>query len=245
MPDSRLPDAVAGVVAAMPDSIWRANQMGAYRTPTAPTGFAQLDAELPNGGWPRSALTELLVQQHGIGEMHLLAGALGPLSRTRRIALVQPPHVPQAMACDALDIDAGKLLWIKTARSADALWATEQLLDAGDACGAIILWQNLVRADSLRRLNLAAQGADTYFWIVRPIAARPDPSPAPLRLALRPARAGVMVEMVKRRGPSLDEPFYLPLADMPAIDIPETDHALLDRRVPATATPRSTPALLV
>lgn len=244
MPDTRS-ESIAGIVATMPASIWRANQMALCRMTTATTGFPALDAELPNGGWPRSSLVELLVQQHGIGEMQLLARALAPISQRRKVALIHPPHAPQAMACDPWGVRCESLIWIKTDRSADALWTAEQLLNTGDGVGALILWQSQIRAESLRRLNLAAQAADTYFWVIRPLAARPDPSPAPLRLALLPAHAGIKVEIAKRRGPCLDEQLYLALPGMPTSQVIENDHALLDRRVPATDADRSASPLLV
>jgi protein ImuA len=245
MPESHISEAASGVVAAMPHAVWRASQMATYRTPVMPTGFAKLDQELPNGGWPRSTLVELLLQQHGIGEMQLLAGALGPLSHTRKIALIQPPHVPQALAFDALGMRADSLLWVKTSKSADALWSAEQLLNMGDICGALVLWQAQIRPESLRRLNLIAQSSDSYFWVVRPLSARSDPSPAPLRLTLRPAHSGVRVEILKRRGPSLDEVIYLPLAGMPSSRHIEVDHANLDQRVFTATSTRSAAPLLV
>jgi len=84
MPESRISEAVSGVIAAMPHAVWRASQMTTYRTPIAPTGFAKLDQELPNGGWPRSTLIELLPQQHGIGHKLLSKGNCLALSRTVR-----------------------------------------------------------------------------------------------------------------------------------------------------------------
>lgn len=185
------------------------------------------------------------MQQHGIGEMQLLAGALAPLSRKRRIALIQPPHAPQALACDDLGIDAANLLWIKAARSADALWSAEQLLGSGDGCGAVILWQANIRPESLRRLNLAAQAADIWLWVMRPISARADASPSPLRLALRPSFGGITIDIVKRRGPALDQPLRLALPNMPSTTYVELDHALLDQRVSAVAAARSLAPALV
>ncbi|MCF8175433.1 MAG: hypothetical protein K9K30_09360 [Burkholderiaceae bacterium] len=37
--------------------------------PTFASGFLRIDAELPGGGWPRGALTELLAEHEGIGEL--------------------------------------------------------------------------------------------------------------------------------------------------------------------------------
>ena len=59
-----------------------------------PSGYPQLDELLPGGGWPRRGLIELLLQQNGIGEMRLLLPALQRFSG-QRIALLQPPHLPQ------------------------------------------------------------------------------------------------------------------------------------------------------
>src|SRR5688500_7601541 len=36
--------------------------------PAVPTGYQVLDSELPGGGWPAGALTEILSSQEGIGE---------------------------------------------------------------------------------------------------------------------------------------------------------------------------------
>jgi len=110
--------------------------------------------ELPNGGWPRSSLVELLVQQHGIGEMQLLKPVLAALSRQQRVAFVQPPYLPHTMAFKAWQLLDKNVLWLRPKTSADALWAAEQTLKNG-SCGAVVLWQSNVRPESLRRLNLS------------------------------------------------------------------------------------------
>src|SRR5450830_1707378 len=105
-----------------------------------------------------------------------------------------------------------------------------------------ILYSN----EHLRRLHLAAQGTETWFWLLRPLASAMEPSPAPLRLALRPAHGGTLVEVVKRRGPAADEPIFIPLADMPSRRQPvETDHAPAVQRVPAPAAVTGIAPILV
>ncbi len=59
--------------------IWRGTAPG-WAAPTVPTGFANLDAELPGGGWPSGALTEILGSCEGIGELGLLLPALARLT---------------------------------------------------------------------------------------------------------------------------------------------------------------------
>jgi len=44
------------------------------------SGFPELDAGLPGGGWPAGALTEILPAHEGIGELRLLGPALAGLS---------------------------------------------------------------------------------------------------------------------------------------------------------------------
>jgi protein ImuA len=236
----------AATLAQLAHSVWRADQMGSCRTAVTSTGHHTLDNELPNGGWPGSVLIELLLQQPGIGEMRLLKPALTAIAKKRRVALVQPPHLPQVSAWSAWGLAPERLLWIRTGRSADALWTAEQVLQNG-SCGALLFWQSQVRPEALRRLHLTAQGSDTVFWMVRPLATAQDASPAPLRLALRPAHAGLAIEIVKRRGPQRDDAFYLPLDAMSAAPSNLTlfNHAPVDRCALAAATSRNISSALV
>lgn len=238
------PDALQAGQLAMRD-VWRASELAVCRSTTCPTGHALLDAELPNAGWPRSALVEMLVQQPGIGEMLLLAPTLAKLSTGQRIAFVHPPYLPHAMAYRSWGMNEQNLLWLKTTSSADALWSTEQILRNG-SCGAVVLWQPNVRTESLRRLNLAAQSTDTWLWLMRPLSCGDDASPSPLRLALRPAFAGVSIDIVKRRGPHCDQPLFIPLTGMPAGRHPlDTPHETPAQPLPAIAAARSATAVLV
>src|SRR5471030_3278683 len=93
-------------------NVWRASELAISRSTTCTTGHSALDAELPNGGWPRSALVELLVQQHGIGEMQLLKPCLASLSRQQRVALIQPPYLPHAMTCRSWQLNDHNVLWL-------------------------------------------------------------------------------------------------------------------------------------
>jgi len=229
--------------------VWRASELAISRSTTCSTGHHRLDRELPNQGWPRSALIELLVQQHGIGEMQLLKPVLASLAARQRVALVQPPYLPHAMACRAWQVNDRNLLWLKPASSADALWAAEQILKNG-SCGAVLLWQSNVRPEALRRLNLAAQSTDTWLWLLRPIAAAADASPSPLRMTLRPAAGGVSVDIIKRKGPHCEQPFFIPLGDMPVpLHIPlqpaSHDHETDVKRPPAVVAARSATTVLV
>lgn len=191
-------------------ALWRASQLARNHTRCVGTGYATLDPQLPGGGWPIGSLTDLHVQHAGIGEIRLLAPALAAVAN-RKVVMLQPPHAPQALALAAMGILPESALWLRADRTADGLWAAEQVLRSG-SCGALLFWQTHVRAESLRRLTLAAQASETLFFMLRPLASVHDPSPASLRLALRPRAGGIEVDFVKRRGPLRDEPLFLPMA---------------------------------
>ncbi|WP_088709700.1 translesion DNA synthesis-associated protein ImuA [Noviherbaspirillum denitrificans] len=240
---------MSALVSPLPQSVWRADQMGSYHAAAMSTGHPALDRELPDGGWPGAVLVELLLQQSGIGEIRLLRPALETIARKRRIALLQPPHLPQVAAWTGWGLPADRLLWIRTTRSKDALWSAEQVLRNG-SCGALLFWQQQMRAESLRRLHLAAQGTDILFWMIRPLACAQDASPSPLRLALRPAPGGIDIAIAKRRGPRHEAPLFLRLDGMPAAPAFSTPtispaHAHMDRRAPAAPAARNLPAALV
>lgn len=219
-------------------SLWRASQLAHSTTRCIETGYPTLSAQLPGGGWPSGTLIDLLPQQCGIGELRLLRPALLKVAQ-RRIVLLQPPHAPQALALAAMGLAPSQLLWIRSSRSTDALWAAEQVLRSG-SCGALLFWQGHARGETLRRLHLAAQGGETLFFMLRPLAAAQDSSPAPLRLSLRPAVGGLEIGFIKRRGPQRDAPLFLPLT--PSL---LQRHATLDRAPSAPAPARSVQPELV
>src|SRR5512136_425331 len=117
-------------------AIWRGDQYAKVAVASVPTGFAALDAQLPGGGWPRAALTELLASQRGIGELRLLAPALARLSLEEKwLALVAPPHLPYAPGFASLGVALSRLIVVKTKSEAESLWAAERCLRAG-SCAA-------------------------------------------------------------------------------------------------------------
>lgn len=190
-------------------SVWRASQLARSTTRCIDTGHPELTRQI-GGGWPTGSLIELLVQQAGIGELRLVAPALASVSK-RKVVLIAPPHTPNIIALAGLGLQPADVVWIKSTVTADALWAASEILRSG-SCGAVLFWTNHIRQESLRRLHLAAQAAETLFYVMRPLAAAQDASPSPLRLSLRPAPAGIEVGFVKRRGPSTDATLIVPLS---------------------------------
>ena len=158
-----------------------------------PTGLAALDAVLPSGGWPESALSEILMAQDGVGELQLVLPTLARLSALgERIVLVAPPYTPYPHAWQNAGVDVRQLSIIR-AEERDALWAVEQCLRSG-SCGAVLCWPRKADDRALRRLQVAAETGQTLAFAYRSIKDAINPSPAALRIAIdaRPAQLRVL-----------------------------------------------------
>ncbi|MES2832100.1 MAG: translesion DNA synthesis-associated protein ImuA [Pseudomonadota bacterium] len=196
----------------LPEAVWRANQMGASKAHARPSGYACLDRELPNGGWPASILIELLLSQNGIGELRLLAPTMAALTQAgKTVILLAPPHIPFAPALAELGLNLQHVLLIQTEKPMDRIWAVEQTLKSANF-GALLCWLPQARPDHLRRLQLAAGSGEGLCFVFRPAAAQHESSPAPLRITCRASRCGgIEVDIIKRRGPVFGKPINLPL----------------------------------
>jgi len=218
---------VAATVAAAPapvlrpetlhPALWLGHQLGRHAEAAVPSGFAPLDAQLPGGGWPRRALSELLLPHPGVGEIRLLAGSLvATQSAGRLVMLFDPPADLSAPALGALGFDVEELLIINTRSrvipGTDSLWALEQALKSGHV-GAVLAWlPPRLQPERLRRLQLAAHTHDGPAFVLRETSAAQRPTPAPLRLALRAGGADKLaVRVLKRRGPTLASVLQLAL----------------------------------
>ena len=185
------------------------------------TGFARLDRSLPTGGWPRGALTELLPERAGIGELRLLMPALARLSRGARwVAWIDPPHVPHAAALHACSLDLTHTLVVHPRNARERLWALEQALGSG-TCAAVLGWPGALDAKSSRRLQLAAEAGDTLGFLFRDPAAGRAISHAALRLSLSPCRGGLALKPLKHRGAWPGEALTLTASELFAPGRPE------------------------
>jgi len=188
-------------------SVWRGGAPAPGPGRTVPTGFAALDRELPGAGWPSGALTEILGQREGVGELQLVLPALAALSASgRRVVWLAPPHLPYAPALAAAGVNLEHLSVVRAPGRRDGLWAAEQVLRGG-GCHALLAWFHDIRYAELRRLAVAAEaGQGAFVALFRPAQAAREASPACLRLALEPGPEGLAVRILKRRGALVARP---------------------------------------
>jgi len=174
------------------------------------TGFAELDAVLAGGGWPRGALTELLPERFGIGELRLLMPMFARLSRGPRwVTWIDPPYVPHAAGLHAWGVDLSHTLVVHPRDPKERLWALEQALRSG-TCAAVLAWPGRLDGADLRRLQLAAEAGDCVGLLLRGRQARRSASPAALRLSLASHGGGLEIGILKQRGGLPGCPVRLP-----------------------------------
>jgi protein ImuA len=179
--------------------LWRARGAAQARRDALPTGLENLDALLPDGGWPACGLVELLVERTGVGELSLIMPALAQSLREDRdawVALIAPPHEPYAPALAARGIDLQRVLVVRTTQ---VLWAMEQALRSS-AFAVVLGWVDAAPARGLRRLKLAAGEARTLVFLFRHARCAVQPSPAELRLRVTPHSRGLEAQLLKSRG---------------------------------------------
>lgn len=209
--DEHLPDAPPAGLAGLltHPAIWRGRNLA--RIDTHATGCAVLDDALPGRGWPAAALTEILTQRPGLGELRLLVPLLAAIARSqppRWVSWIAPPFEPYAPALIAEGVPLDRQLVIRTDHP---LWALEQTLDSG-VCGIALAWLDTrsprVRPRDLRRLQLITQRHRAPAFLFRSLEAAREASPAELRVLFEPRPGGARLQLLKSRG-GRREPFEL------------------------------------
>ena len=189
-------------------AIWRGGDC-APEPAALPSGFPALDAVLPGRGWPGAALTEIMLEREGIGEIRLMLPALAKLqAQGRDVVWIAPPHVPYAPALAAAGLDLARLLIVRCANPADQLWSYEQALRAPE-CGAAFAWLGQHDNRVMRRLAVAAREGSTWGVLWRRPGQRAVSATASLRLALVQQEGRLAVHVLKRRGSDLAQPVFV------------------------------------
>ncbi|TAG48291.1 MAG: translesion DNA synthesis-associated protein ImuA [Betaproteobacteria bacterium] len=178
------------------------------------TSFAVLDAFLPWRGWPVGAMSEIMTDRVGCGEMSLVLPAMARLSQEKRqILCVGAPHELFASALIDAGIDPARVTQINAAEASHSnkkqkenLWCTEQILKTG-LPGMVLLWsRNTCTPEVLRRLQLAMMNTQTVLIHFRSNACMQQHSPAWLRCGFAADDVEIQLQILKCRGRLLTRP---------------------------------------
>ena len=178
-----------------------------------PSSFAVLDAFLPWRGWPVAAMTEIMTDTVGCGELSLLLPAMARLTKEKRsILCIGAPHTLFVPALAQVGIDPARVTQINPSstlkHNKENLWTAEQALKTG-LPGMVVLWSPIhgqLPPETLRRLHLATIGSETMLIHFRGASSMSQPSPAWLRFGYAADDAHIRLQVLKCRERLLTRP---------------------------------------
>lgn len=174
----------------------------AAKAPACRTGLQRLDAQLPQGGWPVGAVTELCPTHADIGAFSVLVPTLARLTQQgRHVVLMGSDQLPEL---ETLSDQGVRLRHVTILRAADTdrQWAMEQKLRSGEAA-ALVAWMPQLSERQVRRLQDAATAGQAMVMLFRNAGTRSLCRASTLRLVLRPGTDGLLdIEIVRAGGAS-------------------------------------------
>ena len=174
-----------------------------YADSNRSTGFDSLDQELLIKGWPTRCVIELLLANHGIGELSLFLPWLGRMAKStdKKVAFINPPYLPSVSCFVAQGVMPQQIWLLSPKGDKESLWLQQQCLLEGH-CFAVFMWHNDKTSDTaLRKLQLAAKQGDCLGISIRSQRVKDQSSPAPYRLLLEHRGSQrAQVQIIKRRG---------------------------------------------
>jgi len=150
------------------------------------TGCDALDALFPGRGIRRGSLVEWIETQEASGAGTVALLVCRQLCTPQRLSVFidgKCPIYPVALA--ALGFDLNAMILVRPDSKQEVLWASEEAL----RCEAVeFVWARIEQLSSMafRRLQLAAEVANTVGFLVRPATAIAQPSWADVRLLVTP-----------------------------------------------------------
>ncbi|MEE9492579.1 MAG: SulA-like leucine-rich domain-containing protein [Gammaproteobacteria bacterium] len=175
--------------------------------PIISTGFPELDSMLPDGGWKRASVIEILSPATKRSPQHLIMPLLSSLNNAERwLSWIAPPEAPFGPALAAAGVELSKIQTVQPKSAQDTLWSIEQSLCSG-ASSIVLGWPVFTDNTVLRRTKEAAEIGDAICVLFRSSASVLTPSFADLRLLVDYDIDGsLMVSRVKERGGLVSDP---------------------------------------
>ena len=151
--------------------IWKGDHAH-HATPekVIPTGYPLLDVELPGGGWPVGAVTEILYPQVSMGELRLVLPALKHVAQhdQRWQIWLNPPGQPYGPGLNSWGVSLRQTLVCADLTPKEFSWVIDQSVQHS-GCSVVLAWANRIEPAQLRRLQLASERRDIAIFLFRPI----------------------------------------------------------------------------
>jgi len=153
------------------------------------SGCGPLDRLLPERGFRRGTLIEWLAAGEGSGvETLALGAAVGACGDGAALVVLDRRREFYPPAAARLGIELQNLIVVYATGEADNAWALDQTLRC-PGVAAVLAWPDKLDGRSFRRLQLAVEDGGGLGLLIRPPAARHEPSWADVRLLVEPLPA--------------------------------------------------------
>ena len=197
--------------------IWTADKThDAMPEKVIPSGYPILDAELPGGGWPVGAVTEILYPQVSMGELRMVLPALKHVAQQdhRWQIWLNPPGQPYGPGLNSWGVSLRQTLVCENLSPKEFSWVIDQSVQHS-GCSVILAWATRIEPAQLRRLQLASERRDIIIFLFRPIHQANPLSYSRLKLSIQAGSQPLFlqVDILKRRPgwPISGLEFHVPL----------------------------------
>lgn len=179
--------------------IWRGDARIVTPQLALDSGYAELNAALLNGGWPRCNLVEVCQKGFNQQEWFLLAPVLKAVDGY--IVLLNPPLVPFAQALIKAGIDLDQIIIVQVNNKADFLASFVELARS-ESCAVLLAWPQKYNLNytELRKCLLATNEGAALCVMFRAEHAQQQSSPASLRLLSEITANHVQLKIFKQKG---------------------------------------------
>jgi hypothetical protein len=172
------------------------------RQSCVPTGIAELDAQLPDGGLPTAAVIEWISEGPGLATASTALRAVIPmLAQPGALVIIDERREFNAEAALALGVPLSRILLVRpqqrihspanrrraSLEHSDSLWALEQAARC-PGVRVVLCWLDRATTAVMRRLQLAVERSGTTLLLIRPASVLQQPSFADIRVRLSRCR---------------------------------------------------------
>jgi len=176
------------------------------------SGLPTLDDSLPDGGWRRGAITEILSDINDDSGLNLVMPALATVSREKKwLVWVSPPQFLDKFKLANAGIDISRVLLVHPRAATNGLWLVEQALRAG-TCSAVLTWMtggNASDAKILDQLQMAAAAGGCMGFVFRDQTYASQDSSVATRLLLKKQQQKIQLQVLKSHNTKFAEPRVL------------------------------------
>lgn len=174
------------VLQALAEQIEQCHLAGSAERELISSGLPALDRCLAEGGLRRGRLMELVAAVPGSGAARLaLSAACHACDEGRLLVVVDRRREFYPPAANSLGIALAQMLVVRPNNAIDEAWAIDQALRSLGV-GAVLGWPDKLDDHTFRRWQLAAETSGTIGLLIRPAAARSQPSWAEVKLLITP-----------------------------------------------------------